>query len=114
MDLLLTNLMAVFVLAVITGVVFKFIGLPSIICQVIVGLGIGISGILNKDTVSVMHLMGSLGITLLLFLVGLEMNWKEIKKMGQKVFLLFLGQTLIFSTIFYLFSHFLLNLYYLS
>ncbi len=110
MDLLLTNLMGVFVLAVITGVIFKFIGLPSIIGQVLVGLGVGVSGIINGDTVEVMHLMGNIGITLLLFLVGLEMNWREIKKVGQKVFLLFLGQTTIFSLVFYLLAHYLLGL----
>jgi Kef-type K+ transport system membrane component KefB len=114
MDLLLTNLMGVFVLAVVTGIIFKFIGLPSIIGQVVVGLGIGISGIINADTVSVMHILGSFGITLLLFLVGLEMNWQEIQKVGKTVFFLFFGQTVMFGAIFYLISYYLLHLTTLS
>lgn len=101
MDLLLTNIMGVFVLAVIVGVIFKYLGLPSIIGQVMVGLGVGMSGIINHQTLEVMHFLGSLGITLLLFLVGLEMNWKDITKVGKSVFYLFLGQTLLLSAIFF-------------
>lgn len=114
MDLLLTNLMLVFVLAVVIGVIFKYIGLPSIIGQVIVGLGIGMSGLLNAESIEMMHVLGSVGITLLLFLVGLEMNWREIKKVGSKVLFIFLSQSLTLFLIFIALAVFLLKLDFLS
>lgn len=109
MDFLITELVAIFVLAVLVGVLFRFVGLPSIIGQVIVGLGVGMSGLIRGQTMELMQLLASLGITLLLFLVGLEMNWSEIKKVGKKVGLFFLGQTALLGVIFYILTFYLLG-----
>ena len=87
--------LAVFVLAVICGVLFRYIGLPSLVGQVGAGLLVGASGLLGSRDVEVLRMMGDLGITLLLFLVGLEMNWKELHKVGKNAVLIFLGQTVL-------------------
>jgi len=58
--------------------------------QVGAGLLVGASGLLGSRDVEVLRMMGDLGITLLLFLVGLEMNIREIKHTGKAVIKLFL------------------------
>jgi len=85
--------LAVFVLAVVMGILFRYLGLPSLIGQVGVGFLVGLSGLLGQHDVELMKFLGDFGITLLLFLVGLEMNWKELRKVGKQAVFIFLGQT---------------------
>ncbi len=100
MEEFLGGQLAVFVLAVISGVLFRYLGLPSLIGQVGAGLLVGASGLLGQGDVETLKTMGSLGITLLLFLVGLEMNWKELRKVGKNALLIFLGQTVLTIVLF--------------
>lgn len=98
MDAFLVELMVVFVLAVVVGIGFRFFKLPSIIGHVLVGLVVGASGLVSSASVDILKLFATFGITLLLFLVGLEMNWTEIKKVGMRVVEIFAVQT-VFSVI---------------
>ncbi len=102
--------MLVFVLAVVAGVLVKMIGLPSIIGQVAVGLLVGLSGILSPESVNGIELLGSAGIALLLFLVGLEMNGEEIKRVGGAVIRMFLIQTSVSVLFFFLVARYILDL----
>lgn len=95
MDVFLVELMVVFVLAVIVGIGFRFFKLPSIIGHVLVGLLVGTSGLISSTSVDILKICATFGITLLLFLVGLEMNWNEIKKVGSRVFVIFGVQTVL-------------------
>lgn len=110
MDVFLVNLMIVFSVAVFFGVVFRYIGLPSVVGQVLAGLVIGLSGLLSSQSIESMRLLGSLGVTLLLFLVGLEMNLREIKNTGRTVIKIFLIQTVLLGLLFFIFSGLLLRL----
>lgn len=92
-DRFLGGQLAVFVLAVVSGILFRYVGLPSLIGQVTAGFLVGISGILGSGDSQMVRELGSLGITLLLFLVGLELNWKEIKRVGKASLGIFAGQT---------------------
>ena len=65
MEEILGGQLAVFVLAVICGVLFRYIGLPSLVGQVGAGLLVGASGLLGSRDVEVLRMMGDLGITLL-------------------------------------------------
>jgi len=98
MDSFLVELMLVFVLAVASGIVFRFFKLPAIIGHVLVGLIVGGSGLVSTSGVEILKLLATFGITLLLFLVGLEMNWKEIRKVGSRVFEIFAVQA-VFSVV---------------
>jgi len=91
----LDSQLVVFVLAVLSGILFRYLGMPSLIGQVTAGLLIGMSGFLGQKDVEVIKMMGNFGITLLLFLVGLEMNWMEIKKVAKSALGIFTGQTLL-------------------
>lgn len=93
MDSFLVELIVVFVVAVLTGIAFRFCGLPSIIGHVLAGLILGLSGFISAPSAQVLNSLGTIGVTLLLFLVGLEMDWKGVKKVGREVVLLFFGQT---------------------
>lgn len=106
MDLFIVELVAVFVIAVLVGIVFRYFGLPSIIGHVLSGLVIGLSGLISSPSVSVLHTLGTLGVTLLLFLVGLEMNWSEIRKVGKEAVFMFLGQTVLLAAVYIVFGLF--------
>ncbi len=110
MDVFLVDLMAVFAVAVSLGIVFRYFGLPSLVGQVLAGFLIGISGFIGTQNILIMHMLGSLGVTLLLFLVGLEMNFREIKNTGKVVFKMFLIQTTLLGFLYFVFSAFVLRL----
>ncbi len=114
MDVFSVNLMLVFTAAVCFGIVFRYIGLPSIVGQVLAGFVFGLSGLVSGHSVESVRLLGSLGVTLLLFLVGLEMNVREIKNTGMTVIKIFLIQTVFLGLIFFGFSRFLLRLDWVS
>lgn len=86
--------MLIFTLAVLLGILFRYFGVPSIIGHVLAGLLVGFSGVLGENSVESLRLIGTAGVTLLLFLIGLEMNWTESHKVLRLVFPLFLLQTL--------------------
>ncbi|NCP47080.1 hypothetical protein COT86_04235 [Candidatus Collierbacteria bacterium CG10_big_fil_rev_8_21_14_0_10_43_36] len=101
MDVFLVNLMLVFTAAVFLGIIFRYIGMPSIVGQVLAGIAFGVFGLVNNQSLESIKFLGSLGVTLLLFLVGLEMNLKELKNIGWTVVKIFLIQTIVLWTIFF-------------
>ena len=109
MDVFVVELIVVFVIAVLVGIIFRYFGLPSIIGHVLSGLILGLSGLISAPSVGVMGTLGTLGVTLLLFLVGLEMNWNEIKKVGKEALLIFLGQTILLVAVYVVFGLFALS-----
>ena len=106
MEMFFIELIAVFVIAVLVGIVFRYFGLPSIIGHVLSGFVIGLSGLISSPSVDALEYLGVVGVTLLLFLVGLEMNWKEIRKVGKEAVLLFLGQTFLLVVVYVVFGLF--------
>lgn len=96
--------------AVLFGIAFRFFKLPSLVGQVLAGFVIGMMGILSLESIEVMKLFSTLGVTLLLFLVGLEMNWQEIRHSGKTVFKLFLIQAFLLVALFGGFSFLVLRL----
>lgn len=104
MESFLVDLMVVFVSAVFFGIGFRFFKLPSIVGQVLAGFVMGMWGVLGLSSVEAMKFLSTLGVTLLLFLVGLEMNWKEIRHSGKMVFKLFVVQTILLTGVFVAFA----------
>lgn len=106
MDLFIVELVAVFVIAVLIGIVFRYFGLPSIIGHVLSGFVVGLSGLISSPSVEVLETLGVLGVTLLLFLVGLEMNWTEIRKVGKEAIYIFFGQAILLIITYVIFGIF--------
>jgi len=106
MDLFIIELVAVFVIAVLVGIIFRYFGLPSIVGHVLTGFVLGMSTLISSPSIDLLRTLGTLGVTLLLFLVGLEMNWNEIKKVGKECIFLFLGQMILLIVVFVVFGLF--------
>lgn len=106
MELFIIELTAVFVVAVLVGIVFRYFGLPSIIGHVLSGLVLGLSGLISAPSIGTLELLGTFGVTLLLFLVGLEMNWREIRKVGKECTYIFMGQMVFLVAVYIVFGVF--------
>lgn len=79
----LLALIAIFVAAKVFGELAERIGQPAVLGELIGGLAVGISGLKlvdpSNDTI---HLLAQLGIVLLLFLIGLQTDLKQLMRVG--------------------------------
>lgn len=116
-DPLLLELGVILVLAALLGVILKGLKQPLILAYLIAGLIIGLLGFFNIADTEALSLFSDLGVMFLLFLVGLEMDYKAIKKVGKTSLLLGAAQMIIsasggFLIAYYLFSFsFLASIY---
>lgn len=101
MDSVFLNFSLVFGLAVLAGLLLRFLRQPVFLGYVLVGLlsSLFFSTKIKPETFS---LLSSSGIMLLLFLVGLEMNVSEVKKLGPRVLAVSFGQLIITFILFLL------------
>lgn len=94
----------VFGLAVCAGLVARSLRQPAFLGHVLVGLAAGYWGFMRGDEVNrLLEVLSSAGVMLLLFLVGLEMNVGEVKKMGWRAIFTGLGQIIITTAVFFVF-----------
>ncbi len=82
----------VLVLATALGMVAKFLRQPTILGYIAAGLIMGPLGIMRLDNIEVIDAMAQIGITLLLFLVGMELRLRELRSVGKPALLTGLGQ----------------------
>ena len=93
----------VIISASLLGVIGHFLRQPLIIAYILAGIFIGPFGFGLIESVETMHIIAQVGIMLMLFLVGLEMNPSRLKNLGWMVLFVGLGQ-IIFTGLFgYLF-----------
>ncbi|OGD72001.1 hypothetical protein A3A84_02425 [Candidatus Collierbacteria bacterium RIFCSPLOWO2_01_FULL_50_23] len=91
----------VFGLAVCAGMVARIFHQPAFLGHVLVGLLVGYWGLLRGGEINrFLEMLSSAGVMLLLFLVGLEMNVAEVKKMGEKALLIGFSQIVFTIAIF--------------
>lgn len=87
---------------VMAGLVSGLVSLlkqPSIIAFILTGLIVGPLGYRELNETGMLDAMGQIGITLLLFMVGLELNFKKISQLGKVAVYTGLGQV-VFTTTF--------------
>jgi len=84
-------------LAAVSGAVAKLLRQPLLIGYLLVGLLLALTGIVH-DT-DVFSGLGQIGVALLLFLVGIEMNVKELPSIGKVALIAGLGQIVFTSVI---------------
>jgi len=90
---------------IVTAAVFAFIAhrikQPLIIAYIFTGLfvGPGVFGFMND--LEMMHILSEIGIAFLLFLVGVNLNWRNIKEVGWVSLVSGIGQAGITSAIGY-------------
>ncbi len=87
MESIFFELTIVIFLAAVFSIIFRFLKQPSILAFIITGVIVGPLGVFNFQSHELMRSLASIGITLLLFMIGLELNVRELKSVGKNAFL---------------------------
>ena len=84
----LVSLTIAFGAALIGGEVSMRLKLPAVVGQIFAGIAVGrlVGGLVSENSVDFLKLLGELGATFLLFLVGLETPFAQIGKVGKDAF----------------------------
>lgn len=95
MDTTFADIGLVIVLAAILGIVARMLKQPTITAYLITGIIIAAAGALGPDSQGILNTMATFGITLLLFLVGLEMRFTGIKSISKAAVAIGAGQIIL-------------------
>ena len=110
---LLTTLIAL-VLAYLISEIFRRFGLPRVIGQILAGVVLGfpiIKGLLfTNEILSIFNFITSIGVILLFFFVGLEINIKQFKRNFKETSLIAVFNTIIPLILGFMAGKFLFNL----
>ncbi len=93
------ELSLVIVVTVIVSIVMRLLRQPLILGYILAGLLVGPSMLGLIHSTELFQAYSSLGITLLLFIIGLGMNVSELKKLGRVVFLTTLASLVTIGTL---------------
>ena len=88
---------AIMGLAAIGGIAARVLKQPVILGYIVAGMAIAIWGGDWPHSAQLLEVLGQVGVTLLLFLVGMELPISELKKMGKVALLTGLSQVVISS-----------------
>lgn len=77
------ELTVIICLAAALAVIFRLLKQPLILAYIVTGIIIGPLGIFHPGSNDMLHTMGELGITLLLFILGLELRFSELRSIGK-------------------------------
>ena len=86
----------IIVLAAVLTSVFRFLKQPAILAYILTGIIIGPLGFLNIRTLDFIQTLAQLGITFLLFTLGLEIKIKDFTSIGRVAFIVS-GVQILFS-----------------
>lgn len=92
MPALFFELAIVLVLSTILGIIFRALKQPLILAYITAGIIISLFGLFGQIDASVFELLSSIGISFLLFLIGVELQLSDLKYMGRSALYLGLGQ----------------------
>ncbi|OGD39270.1 hypothetical protein A2907_00070 [Candidatus Azambacteria bacterium RIFCSPLOWO2_01_FULL_37_9] len=101
---LFSEISVVLVLASALAIVAMFFRQSGILAYILTGIIIGPLGYLAFDSRETLEVMSKIGITLLLFMVGLEMNLSGLKQIGKSAVIIGLGQVIFTAIIGYFLS----------
>jgi Kef-type K+ transport system membrane component KefB len=104
MENLFVELTVVLVLAGGCALLVSFLKQPSIMAYILAGLILGPFGYWRLHQGETLHALSQIGITLLLFMVGMELDVTQLKKIGRRALLAGVGQVLITTLIGFLVS----------
>jgi Kef-type K+ transport system membrane component KefB len=83
--------------AAVFSIIAKMLKQPTILAYIAVGVVINYLGVFELEKFEIFRLFSDLGIMLLLFLVGLEINYASLKMVGKVSLVLGLGQVIFTS-----------------
>ena len=93
--MLFTEIAIVVAFAAVLGIIMVWLRQPSILGYIAAGFLLSTTGYISAASSGTMETLASIGIALLLFLVGLEMNFDKIKHLGWHIILISLVQTVV-------------------
>lgn len=97
MESIFFELTIVIFLAAVLSIILRFLKQPSILAFIITGIIVGPLGPFGFHNQDLMQSLASIGITLLLFMIGLELNIRELKTVGKNA-LIAGGMQMIFTS----------------
>ncbi len=75
----------IIVLSAVLSIIFRLLKQPAILAYILTGIIVGPFGDLQLQSKEVLRLMGEFGVTLLLFMVGLELRIAGLRAVGKVV-----------------------------
>ena len=93
-----TDLTIVISLAAFTTIVFRLLKQPPILAYILTGIILGPLTLIHINDAEAMRSLAEIGITLLLFMLGLELRFSELKSVGKISIITGIGQ-IVFTTV---------------
>lgn len=78
-----TDIAIIICLAAVLSVIFRLLKLPAILAYILTGIILGPLGLFHLENEAALATLGQLGVTLLLFMLGLELKLKELRSIGK-------------------------------
>ena len=88
MDSIFIDITVVIALAAFLSIVFRFFKQPAILAYILTGILLGPLGLFHIQNSGSLQTLGDLGITLLLFMLGLELKLRELRSIGKTAIIL--------------------------
>src|SRR3990167_8827560 len=85
-------------LAAILSIIFRILKQPAILAYILTGIILGPLAVAKINNPEVVRSLSEIGITLLLFMVGLELRFSELKAVGKVAVITGAGQ-IVFTSI---------------
>lgn len=99
MDNLFIQLAVILGLSSILGFVTKFFKIPLLVAYLLVGLILSVTAAFDVHSSEVLHFLPEIGIAFMLFLVGMELDFREIKSLGKPIIIASVLQIIISTVI---------------
>ena len=102
-----TELTLIIVLAAALSIFFRFLRQPPVLAYILAGVILGPLGVIHLQGKEVITSLAEIGITLLLFMLGLELRFSELRSVGKISIITGVAQILFTSVVGYALSVFL-------
>lgn len=83
MQSIFSEIAVVIIVASVLSIIFRFLKQPAILAYILTGVILGPLGVFHLQNHEALATLGQLGITLLLFMLGLELKLAELKSIGK-------------------------------
>lgn len=104
MNLVFFEITIILIIASFLSVLFRFIKQPPILSYILAGIIIGPLGLMVIESKDVVRAMAEIGITLLLFMIGLELRIPDLKSIGKVALITGIAQIIFTSVIGFIIS----------
>lgn len=92
MEGIFSEITVIIVFAAAFSLLFRFIHQPPILAYIVTGILLGPLGLFHLQHIEDLRMLGQLGITLLLFMLGLELKLHELRSLGKTVLIAGIAQ----------------------